>query len=384
MRWVTYFTRIANVHLTKEVGLMPYLMGQQPGWESALTGHFEEAAYPALEGEVKGLQVDRLEDKGKTGFLDRATLAYLNAHAREIDVLHLFHLSRDTLLYGVHYKRLHPRGKLYLKLDAYNAHLAKRKTYSKNKLKQVLLGKLERRFLRLVDLVSVENVEALAMVERTYPELRDKVIYLPNGAHDAYIDRVLPSPPPKEKLLLCVSRPGSPEKNVELLIRALPYLRLPEGWRIEVVGPCTPEFAEAWIKAQAQYPAQSTLVEFRGEVSDRVEVYRTFARASVCFLTSRAESFGIAYAEALYLGSVLVGHKGMYAYDDLSANGQFGSYYTDNDPQGFAQALQEGVLLSQKAGMAEAARKHGQKHFGWSGIVEGLRRRLGKAPKLEP
>lgn len=383
MRWLSYFPEIHNVHLTKDVGLIPYFIGLQPGWESAIVGRFTEADYPALNTEVKGLITVPLDDLGELAFVERAFMRYLKAHATEIDVLHLAHLGRHNIVYGLYYLRLNPNGKIYLKLDAYNAHLKQRKRHAKHPVKQVVMRSLEKRFMEALTLVSIENTAGYKLALLTYPEWQGKLIYLPNGANDRFIDRHFAQLPPKEKLLLCVSRPGSADKNCELMLAALPHLHLPEGWRIEVVGPCSDEFLEKWQAAQLEFPEKAALMTFSGEVSDRLALYERYARAAVFFLPSRMESFGIAYAEALYFGSLLVGHKGMYAYDDLSANGQFGSYYADNDPQSFAQALEHGVLLSQKEGMAEAARQHGQRNFAWSGIVEGLMKQLRTAVQKE-
>ena len=376
MRWVTYFPEIHNVHLTKDVGLLPYHMGLLPGVEASLVGRFSKPEYPALDTEVRGLHTVHLEFKGNAAFLDRAFTDYLKEHARQIDILQLYHLSRHTLIYGLYYKRFNPNGKVYLKLDGYNDHFRSRKRYARGVVKNALLKATERRFMRAVDLVSIENTEGVDIVAGTYPMLGEKLFYLPNGANDFYIDRCVEQPAPKEKVMMSVGRPGSPEKNYELLIAALPFLRL-DGWRIEVVGPCTPEFLEKWREAQTKFPEQTAGITFVGEITDRKLLYEKYARSSVFFLPSRFESFGISYAEALYAGNVLVGHKGMYAYDDLSGKGVFGTYYPDNDPASFAEALNEAVLLSQKEGIVAYAHACGQSDFAWSGIVERLVQIIG-------
>lgn len=375
MRWVTYFPEIHNVHLTKDVGLLPYHMGLLPGVDASLVGRFSEQEYPALDTEVQGLHTVHLEFKGDAAFLDRAFTDYLKAHAAQIDVLQLYHLSRHTLIYGLYYKRFNPSGKLYLKLDGYNDHFRSRKRYARGVVKNALLKATERRFMRTVDLVSIENTEGVDIVAGTYPMLGEKLFYLPNGANDFYIDRCVEQPAPKEKVMMSVGRPGSPEKNYELLIDALPYLRL-NGWNIEVVGPCTPEFLGKWREAAEKYPEQAARIAFVGEITDRKLLYEKYARSSVFFLPSRFESFGISYAEALYAGNVLVGHKGMYAYDDLSGKGVFGTYYPDNDPAGFAEALYSAAALSQEAGISEKAALNARAQFAWSTIIERLSDRL--------
>ncbi len=368
MRAVTYFPVIHNVHLTKDVGLIPLHLSKLPGTEAVLAGHFPDEDYPALRTEAAGLSVLRLPDKGKSAFLDRAFLIYLKKHAREVDVLQLYHLSRDSLIYGIYYKRYNPKGVLWLKLDAYNAAFEEPKRYSRSPVKDGLLRMAEKKFLRKADLVTVENRAGIEVITNTYAQLAGKLMYLPNGANDPYIARCTGGIE-KEKRILSVGRPGSPDKNYELLMAALPHLELPEGWQIEVVGPCTPAFESAWREAALQYPETAARITFSGALSDRAELYRKYARSSVFFLPSRVESFGIAYAEALINGNVLTGHTGMYAYPDLSGGGMYGTCYSDNDPASFADALKDAVAMSAAPDFAEKAREFAVENFSWSKIA---------------
>lgn len=368
MRAMTYFPVIHNVHLTKDVGLIPLHLSKLPGIETLLVGHFPDDDYPALRTEAAHLAVHRLPDKGKSAFLDRAFLVHLKQHAREIDVLQLYHLSRDSLIYGIYYKRYNPGGVLWLKLDAYNAMFTQPKRYSRAPVKDGLLKMAEKKFLRKADLVTVENRAGVEVILSTYPQLEDKLMYLPNGANDRYIEDCSGGIE-KEKRILSVGRPGSPDKNYELLIAALPHLDLPEGWRIEVVGPCTPEFESAWREAEALYPEAAARIVFSGALSDRVEMYRKYARSAVFFLPSRMESFGIAFAEALINGNALTGHAGMYAYPDLCDGGALGTFFRDNDPVTFAEALRDAVAMSGAPGFAEKARGFARAHFSWSEIT---------------
>jgi glycosyltransferase involved in cell wall biosynthesis len=66
----------------------------------------------------------------------------------------------------------------------------------------------------------------------------------------------------------------------------------------------------------------------------------------------------------------------MYAFDDLTAVGKFGTFYEDNDPQDFAKALGRAASLSQIQGMDESAAQHGRAEFAWSTLIERLREKL--------
>ncbi len=379
MRFHSYFTKVSNVHISKDVGLLPWHIGQAEAWASSLVGHFVDEAYPSLEGELDGLEVRRLDDAPDLAYLDRSFLRYLREEAIHIDVLQLWHLGRDSIVYGTLYKRYNPKGLLYLKLDAYNTQFEERKRYSMNLAKNMFLKWVETRFLEALDLASVENRAALSLISNTYPELASKLVYAPNGANDSFLSQHFPEPEAAKPFLLCVSRPGSQEKNCELLLRSLPHLRLASQYRIVLVGPGTEAFRLAWAEALLSHPEWRDRMEWKEEITDRLELYRLYSQASVCFLPSRVESFGIAYVEALYFGAMLVGHRGMFAYPELCDQGAYGTFYDDNDEASFAKALEEAVEMSERQELREAARKYARKHFAWSSISDEIRMHLLEA-----
>lgn len=368
MRWVTYFPKFEQIHLTKDVGLIPYYAGFN-GYNATLLGHADQSI--ETPEEMEGLQLEFLEGDGKLFFLDRAFLDWLKANASTIEVLHLFHLTRDSIFYGAYFKRLNPKGKLYLKLDAYNDHLLSRKRYAKNPIKNALLKRTEKDFFRQLDLASIENRVGRDLAIQTYPEFSQKLLYLPNGCNDAYLKKHFPAEPSKEKTILSVGRLGSPEKNYELLLAALPLIKLPD-WKFVIVGPIEADFQLKIDDFFDSHPQWRGRILFKGAISDRKKLYDLYSKASVFFLPSRLESFGISFVEALYFGACLVGHKGMYAFGDISENGNYGCSFEDNKPASFAAAIQAAAVKSTGADFAEKARQYGQNSFSWTKLVKEL------------
>ena len=378
MRWITYFPEIHNVHLTKDLGLLPFYMQEVAGYDAALMARFPDDEYPALEGEMKGLKTISLGDTGTWFFTERASVHYLKDHAKEIDVLNLYHLSRHTLVYGYLYKKNNHKGKLYLKLDAYTSHLSEPKVYARNPVKNAVLKWLERRFFKVVDLISVENTHGLELAKSTYPKLKKKLFYLPNGCNDLYLKKHFSAPFKKQKTILSVGRPGSSDKNYELLMAALPFLKIGD-WTIRIAGDVSPDFQAEWKTAAEEYPELTSRIEFLGHFTNRQKLYEEYAYAKVFFLPSRVESFGIAFAEALYFGCILLGHKDMSAYDDLTANGKFGIYFEDNDPENFAKSLNEAIYKSEEKDIQDNIQNHAASNFYWSTLARKLDKRLRDA-----
>ncbi|HKK38889.1 MAG TPA: glycosyltransferase family 4 protein [Cryomorphaceae bacterium] len=373
MRWVTYFPKFERIHLTKDVGLIPFYANQH-GYESTLLGHSDEAL--TIPDEVEGLKLELLEEKRQLFFLDRAFLDWLKANAKSVDVLHLFHLSRDSIFYGAYYKRLNPKGKLYLKMDAYNDHLLSRKRYAKNPIKNALLLRTEKDFFRQLDLATIENREGLELAEKTYPELSPRLEYLPNGCNDDYLGKHFSGQPVKEKIILSVGRLGSSDKNYELLLAALPLIKLPD-WKFAIVGPISDDFQLKVDEFFSGHPEWRDRISFTGSISDRKKLYELYSKASVFFLPSRFESFGISFVEALYFGACLIGHRGMYAYNDICKDGEFGCFFEDNDPTSFAAAIEEATSKSSERDFVSKASEHGQNSFSWSKLIDKLIAKLG-------
>lgn len=375
MRWVTFFPKFERVHLTKDVGLIPYYVGLA-GHDSMLLGRSNHD----LENpeEVSGLKIEKLPDLGSKYFLDRAFLNWLEINAKQIDVLHLFHLARDTILYGRYFKKWNPRGKLYLKMDAYNDHLIERKQYSKNPLKNFYLNQVQKGFFKSLHYASVENRQGVELVSATYPELKEKMGYLPNGVNDQFLKDSFDQKHVEGKIILSVGRLGSSDKNYELFLTALPKLSKLDC-RFVLVGPISDEFQKRIDSVFKLHPEAKEKIIFTGSISDRTKLYELYAKSSVFFLPSRFESFGIAFTEALYFGACLVGHSGMYAYDDISSKGKYGILYEDNHSDSLVKAIELALIKSDEDGFREEAKAHARNNFVWSKLTKELLTKLGYA-----
>lgn len=78
------------------------------------------------------------------------------------------------------------------------------------------------------------------------------------------------------------------------------------GWKLRIVGPIEVGFQEYIDKFFKEYPNIKELVEFTGEISNREELFKEYEKSKIFSLTSKFESFGIAFIEAAALGNVIV------------------------------------------------------------------------------
>lgn len=383
--FVTIFPICENVHLTKDLGQIPYFLHRRFGYDAKIVSYRNSADYSNIEGEVKGLKLEFMQDRGRLSFLEKSVLGYIYKNARKIDVLNLYIFSKYTFVYGVLYKLLNPKGFLFLKLDGYNETFAEGQTvrHSLKKGKDRVLKQLEKMFLRRVDLVTIENSTGETLVKRMYPAIADKVMYLPVGVNDLFLKETFPSRKSfaqKENIILTVGRVGEEIKNHEMLLRALAGVDM-KDWRMVFVGPIKPGFMEhyrEWIKA---YPQLDQRITFTGEITNRIDVYEWYNRSKIFCMTSWKESFCHSIGEAIYFGNYIFGTEGIVSMKDLTDHERYGQVLKADDDAALAESLQK--LINDQA-MLEALcpqiMSHSDRNFTWSNIIGKVHQRIEAKP----
>ena len=380
--FTTIFPIAVNSHLIKDLGQIPHFLNIQHGYHAKIVSYKNSESYFHAEGEVYGVEMEFIENTGKKHFWEKGVIDYLQKNASDIDVLNLYHFKKDTFIYGNLYKKLNPKGKLYVKMDAYNEHLEKGRLKHTNKaLKRLYFKHLEKELLKNVDLLSIENTTGMELVLQHYPELKNRLVYLPNGVNDTFLKQHFPTTrqyEEKENLIVTVGRIGLDVKNNEMLLKVIPHLDL-KDWKVKFVGPIYEPFERKINDFYETHPELKDKVEFIGEVSDREALYSYYDKAKICCMTSPFESFGIAFVEAMYFGNYIVGTTGMSAFKDLSNGYQYGSTTEVNDISAYADVLQK--LISDEAslkGKCEDIKQYTKDNFLWSSIVNQLNRLINE------
>jgi glycosyltransferase involved in cell wall biosynthesis len=278
------------------------------------------------------------------------------------------------------YKTLNPKGKSYIKLDMdilffkdYNAFL-----YSKYSLKNYLLNAITKWIFQLTDVFSVETEEAKSYLLKIYPELEQKLICIPNGVDNLYLEEEikLRSWEEKENIIITVGRIGTFQKNTELFMEALKDVDL-GSWKVYIMGPIEASF-QAYIDTYFTInPLLAEKILFMGNITDRKELFEWYNQAKVFCLTSRFEGFPITFAEALYCGNYIISTP-VSSASQITNNSQFGKV-VKAAAKDFSAAIKEGItegFLTSK--QYENALKFSISNFSWPGIVKKLADKLKK------
>ncbi len=377
--FVILFPVAQNVHLIKDVGQIANALAAKGNYNSTLVCYNNSPNYNNQQTEARHLKIHFLKPKGQFLFMEKAVLNYLKENAQKIDVLQLFHLTKESIYYGLHYLKYNKKGKIYLKMDVYNEMLEQGITYSKKPLFQWFHNLKERQFLKKITVITAENPLSLALLKKSYPIITDKAILLTNGINVAYVAENFPERlkfHQKQNIILSVGRIGVEEKNYKMLVDAFCECDYSD-WKLVLVGPIENKFDEYVSKKIVANPALKHKIELVGNVEDRVSLYEYYNQSKLFCLTSPFESFGIAFTEAMYFGNYVIGTSGHSSFDFITNEEQLGIKVPIDDVSILIKVFNERILDNSKlAANASIANKQVVDKFNWSKIVEPLLDRL--------
>lgn len=109
----------------------------------------------------------------------------------------------------------------------------------------------------------------------------------------------------KENLIITVGRLGTFQKNTEMLLRALGNVDL-RDWKVILLGPYDENFKKIISSFYKENPEKHTSVEFIGAIYDKKELWEYYNKAKVFVFTSRYESYGLVFDEAIRFKNYIV------------------------------------------------------------------------------
>ena len=365
---VTLFSsKILNYHLVKDLGMVPYTFTKIFDFNSELVV-FENKKenYSYLENEVKGLKLSFIKRGLKIAYLNIyfSTLSYLFKNSKNIDILNLYHFGFDSIIYGIVYKKINPKGKLYLKLDT-KTWVLKENLEVKNKNRfwwNSYKLKFRLYFIKkILDIASYENISSKNEIKEAIPEFFSKFIHIPNGVSNKGEDKVF-SFNEKENIIITVGRIGTYEKDNQKLLKVISEINL-KNWKVFFIGPVEKKFE----KEIDDYFEQNQNLKDKVLITDKEELFTYYNRAKVFCLTSRFEGFALVFPEALYARNYIL-TTNVGGAEDITKFGEIG--YIFNDDIELKNRLKE--IISEKINIEDNyyLAKEYSKNFFWDVIFE--------------
>lgn len=136
MNFVTVFN-MKNVHITKDVGLIPYGMNKYCQYD-AYCASYDNGPYSAIDTECKGLKMWYINKY--SGNFEIDSIIFLLKNAKKIDVLNVYHIRLVSALKIFIYRLMNYQGKVYWKMDG-DANAADESNYLKRCIYQCAMRK---------------------------------------------------------------------------------------------------------------------------------------------------------------------------------------------------------------------------------------------------
>lgn len=324
-----------NIHLYKDVGLVPYYLSK--GYELETDIIYSNEKKVKVMEKFRNIKLEELKyynlekiikkiDKFKI-FENISFYRYLLKEAKKIDYLMLFHLGTDKFFLIILYKFFNRKGRVYLKLDIELKYIKHYNQNFKNIFRKIQKNILKN-ILKKVDLISCETKECFDEIRESglcNLDISNKLAYIPNGFDEEYLienNIKVKKFEEKENIMITVGRIGTEQKNNEMLLKVIERMDL-KDWKIYIIGHYIEEFKEYYDNFIKSNPDKKDKVILVGNIEDKNLLFDYYNRAKVFLLTSRWGSFELVLNEALRFGDYII-TTDVGAAKDITNNGKIG------------------------------------------------------------
>ena len=200
-KFVTIFPETTDATLLKDVGMIPYLIGQYDEYDSTVVT-CRNGEYTNHMKYLRGLKLEFLNNRKSQCY---AGMEYLWRNGKTIDVLNIYHLDLKKLPWILIYKIKNRSGKIFYKLDA------DIRMYRASYSDRIIKKSLKKYMLKTSSIVTCESREMVKKLSELY---NTHIEYLPNGFYHFYkFEEVVASQ--KRNVFFTVGRIGAKEKNIK-------------------------------------------------------------------------------------------------------------------------------------------------------------------------
>lgn len=341
MNFVTLFN-MENVHITKDVGMIPYGMHKYFGYDSYCAS-YENGSYPAVKNECKGMKMWFV--KKITGNFDIDAAFFLIKNAKKIDILNVYHIRLFTVLKIFIYKMRNPDGKLYWKMDGGNGAFD-RSNILKRYIYKWAMGRRH----------CIMSTELRGNIDKLENEWGKTFLHIPNPYQPNWDISFEPFEK-RKNTILTVGRLGTKVKATEILLdgfkMAVKKWGL-KGWSLKLIGGIEPEFEKKIADWYAKNPDMKQFVYFAGKLDDRKRLNHEYREAKVFAFPSRCETYGIATAEAAVCGCFIIASD-IPASREITEQFRYAASFPVDDIEKLAEQL--AAWCTDETAMEENAKK---------------------------
>lgn len=356
-RFLCIYPSGSNIHLIKDVGMIPYVLQSEGYYDSTVAFYEDERNLPYLKQEVKELKYKQVRKLFKNEDLN--ILWFLLTNLNQYDVIMFFHGGNRKLIIALLIKALRfGKTDFYFKLDANKAII--KYNFKSNLLKFYLLKYLYK-YIKLI------SVETKYLQEYLNDNSYYKMQYIPNGYLNQAESKV--KKVHKENVILTVARIGEPIKDHNTLLKALTKVNLGD-WKVKIVGPIQDSFLPIIEEFYKSNPKLVEKVIFTENIFDRQKLVNEYSLAKVFVLTSISEGFPLVFTEAISNGCYIVSTDLIAAYD-ITNNGEYGKIVPIGDDYSLAKEIQA-IINGKTLPDANEIRSYAEEFYNWKLIARNI------------
>ncbi|WP_026669531.1 glycosyltransferase family 4 protein [Butyrivibrio sp. AE3006] len=384
--FVTFFPIGKDIHITKDVGLIPFILHKKFGYKSyiATFGNLDE--YPSLEA-TEGLihwRISRIRKPGKllnfffkkligVNYLDFfSCCSFLVNNSKKIDVLQLYHIHDEFVgIYARLYKKCNPEGIIYLKMDLGD------KTHKwlidifNNGCRDWRIRSRIQDIIKYSDIVSCESTKFIESLNKVFGE---KVVYLPCGCFEL---NSLNHNWDQKRNVFMIAANLSEYKGADILLRAFGRIYTNCDWDLLLVGRVDNSLIPALNEVYTECPGIIDRIKFAECITDKRVLYDLYRRAKIFIMPSKGESFGIVFLEAKYNGCYIILSDTVAPKDDLIQDLNDGEIIPSGDLEALYRAMQRAIDLDiYNEGNYERIQQDYLKRFSYYNTVDIIHERI--------
>lgn len=298
-----YWPGLQNFHLTKDVGLIPYVFQKHLNYDvSILCGKNKEKYNEELTKEIDLNFMDKEE----------SVISLL----QKTDILMFIGFYDFNFSMMERYKSINPNGKIYLKLDL-----------NRFWLSRIIFNEHIVNLLNSCALISVESKNLKKIIDDTWPI---NVEHIPNGFYDFFNSDIVQYSK-KENVILTVGRLGTYEKATNIIMEAFMIASEKiDDWKLKLIGPIESSFNQHINNYFSYYPKLQNKVIFTGPIYDRKLLMEEYRKSKIFCLPSRVEAFAQVFGEAAFNGNYIISSD-VDGSLDITADKKYGSIFPIND-----------------------------------------------------
>jgi glycosyltransferase involved in cell wall biosynthesis len=355
-----------NVELVKDVGMIPYTLYKDYGFESKIIAFIDHKtdgeSLDYFKNEVNGLVPVFIKTKKKKTRINLIlkSLTYLCKNAKKIDMLNMYHMTRPAILCISLYKLFNKNGIVYMKLDTDGGY--KKKYFN-------ILKKSVRRLKKFNVIYSVETLLAKERLEKYNIGFTD-LLYIPNGVKSINNQPIFE----KDNTIITVGRLGTHQKATDVLLEAFAVCsdKIP-NWTLKLIGPVADEFKPIIDDYFIRYPHLNEKVIFTGNMDDRELLSNEYRSAKIFVLSSRWEGSPLTIPEAIANGCYIVATDNIATCSDIQRNGGHISVFPVDDVKALADVLINICNnMNFTSELYSEIINYAEKHLYWKNILKPL------------